>query len=176
MGSIPVQGTKIPHARMAWKWQLLRWDPHPHFYTPAPWTRCLGRAVSGPWRQRCYPVGCCGSSLLLLPPGFLSVSLGEWGGGLRFLGHREASRAWLLVGLGPFLLGPDPSIQISSLWGGEWQAWQGREEGEHIPWQLIVSVAGLACCRTPKQGGQGLCLPGLPRLRGWRWETLKSLL
>ena len=98
------------------------------------------------------------------------------GGGLRFLGHREASRAGLLIGLGPFLLGPDPSVQISSLWGGEWQARQGREEGEHIPWQLIVSDAGLACCRTPKQGGQGLCLPGLPRLRGWRWETLKSLL
>ena len=51
--------------------------------------------------------------------------------------------------MGPFLLGPDPSIQVSSLWGGEWQARQGREEGEHIPWQLIVSDAGLACFRTP---------------------------
>ena len=64
-------------------------------------------------------------------------------------GHREASRAGLLVGLGPFLLGADPSIQASSLWGGEWQARQGREEREHVPWQLAVSDAGPACCRTP---------------------------
>ena len=135
------------HQNKKRRWQLLWWDPHPHFYSPDPWTMCLGRAVSGPWWQRCYPAGCCGSSLSLLPPGFLGVSLGEW----------EVSDSWAQRGFRG-----RAACWVGSLFTGCWPIHPGifsvgrgvagpagREEREHMPWQLAVSDTGLACCRTP---------------------------